>query len=744
MRWNHPFLRDMGGGSGVLKGGAVNDGTDTAREWPDRGLILWREVGLLRQRRRFSAMLGLPLRPALSAGAAGVGDAWIGWGRRPSGLRAERLAERTGAGLLLLEDGFLRSFGLGRTGAPPLSLIVDDLGVHYDATRPSRLEHTLETGDFTAEELVTAERALDLLRRERLSKYNAGLPVTKNAFPPDEKRVLVVDQTAGDAGVEYGLAGPETFMRMLEAALEENPHATVYVKTHPDVLAGKRAGLLPRISHPRVRMLTENWHPADLLRHFGKVYVATSLMGLDALIAGCRVRCFGLPFYAGWGLTEDEQRCKRRTARRTLTELIAAAFIRHAVYLDPETGKRGDFFAVARHLARQRRALRFWAEAPGAPFSGRVYAFGFRYWKLAHVRPFFGPGVEVRFVRSAARARRLGISAHDRIAVWGFREPPEVRTLASDLGLRPVRVEDGFYRSVGLGADYVPPLSQVFDRRGIYFDPATESDLDHILDTGDFSREELEEAARLRERIARERLTKYNVQRTADPPPRPAGGRRVILVPGQVETDASILRGCGEVRTNLALLRAVRKENPDAFIIYKPHPDVLLSGRTGGDLSACAELADVVETRRDILSCIEAADEVHTMTSLAGFEALLRGKRVVTWGQPFYAGRGLTEDRAPRPSHRCREVSLDELVTATLIRYPRYVLNGEGLASAEAALALLARRKAHLPFWLRLPAWARKGLWAGYGILRTALRETGPQLHLLLEEIRHLDVGKKS
>ena len=709
---------------------------------PQRGLILPLETGLLRQRRRFSAMLGLPLRPALPLRVS-PRDAWIGWGRRPSGQRAERLAARTGAGLLLLEDGFLRSFGLGRTGAPPLSLIVDDLGVHYDATRPSRLERTLENGGFTAEELAAAERALQMLRHERLSKYNAGLPVPDDAFPLDEERVLVVDQTAGDAAVHHGLAGPQTFVHMLEAALEENPHATIYVKTHPDVLAGRRTGLLPRIVHPRVRMLAENWHPADVLQHFGKVYVATSLMGLDALIAGCQVRCFGLPFYAGWGLTEDEPRCERRTATRTLTELVAAAFIRHAVYLDPETGQRGDFFAVARHLARQRRALRFWANAPGKSFSGRVYAFGFRYWKLAHVRPFFGPGVDVRFVRSAARARRLGISAHDRIAVWGFRESQQVRALAGELGLRPVRVEDGFYRSVGLGADYVPPLSQVFDSRGIYFDPAVESDLDHLLDTARFTSEELQEAERLRALIGRERLTKYNVQQAAAPPPRPADGRRVILVPGQVETDASIQRGCGEVRTNLALLRAVRNENPDAFIIYKPHPDVLLSGRAGGDLAACARLADVVETERDILSCIEAADEVHTMTSLAGFEALLRGKHVVTWGQPFYAGRGLTEDRAPRPPHRRREVSLNELVAAALIRYPRYVLNGEGLASAEATLRLLARRKARPPIWLRLPAWARKGLWAGYGILRTLLRETGPQMRLTLEELRRLAAGDR-
>ena len=35
-------------------------------------------------------------------------------------------------------------------------------------------------------------------------------------------------------------------------------------------------------------------------------------------------------------------------------------------------------------------------------------------------------------------------------------------------------------------------------------------------------------------------------------------------------------------------------------------------------------------------------DEVHTLTSLTGFEALLRGIEVHAYGGPFYAGWGLT------------------------------------------------------------------------------------------------------
>jgi capsular polysaccharide export protein len=66
------------------------------------------------------------------------------------------------------------------------------------------------------------------------------------------------------------------------------------------------------------------------------------------------------------------------------------------------------------------------------------------------------------------------------------------------------------------------------------------------------------------------------------------------------------------------------------------------------------------------------ADELHCLTSLAGFEALLRGKPVTVHGQPFYAGWGLTTDLAPIPRRR-RRLDLEELVAGVLIAYPRYI-----------------------------------------------------------------------
>jgi capsule polysaccharide export protein KpsC/LpsZ len=153
-----------------------------------------------------------------------------------------------------------------------------------------------------------------------------------------------------------------------------------------------------------------------------------------------------------------------------------------------------------------------------------------------------------------------------------------------------------------------------------------------------------------------------------------ANHRLVVLVPGQVEDDASVRYGCIDVKTNLGLLQAVRLARPDAFIVYKPHPDVV-SGNRAGALAQAREFADHVETHCSVVSCIEACDEVHTMTSLAGFDALLRGKRVVTYGQPFYAGWGLTQDIVTDGAaftRRIRRLTLDALVAGALLRYPIY------------------------------------------------------------------------
>jgi len=328
----------------------------------------------------------------------------------------------------------------------------------------------------------------------------------------------------------------------------------------------------------------------------------------------------------------------------------------------------------------------------GKNFPPVIYACDFSIWKKPIVRQFFG-GSRVVFVRSASR-----VPAGGTLAVWG-RKPVSGKLPE---GVQLIRLEDGFLRSVGLGADLIRPMSWVIDACGIYYDATQPSGLEVLLQTTEFTPELLARATSLRERVVSAGLTKYNVGSGGWQRPLETG--RVILVPGQVESDASLRFGAPGVCTNLGLLRAVREANQNAYLVYKPHPDVVAGLRRQGEgEDDASRWCNEVVVDVDMGELLQQVDEVHTLTSLAGFEALLRGKVVTCYGQPFYAGWGLTKDIEP-VLRRSRRLSLDMLVACTLILYPIYISRTTGrFTTPEGALdELLAWRStgtAGLPWW---------------------------------------------
>lgn len=611
--------------------------------------------------------------------------ATVGWGRKKFARKARSIAKSQHIPFICLEDGFLRSVGLGKCD-PPLSIVIDDLGIYYDADSPSRLE-TLISQPRSDAEINRARALLTAWRNGRVSKYNHARECSD---PLPKPYVLVVDQTLGDAAIRSGLAGPESFQRMLQAALVENPQGTVLVKVHPDVFAGRKKGHfnvadLKRM--PRVQVLAKDVHPVALIEQAEAIYTVTSQVGFEGLLWGKPVRTFGMPFYAGWGLTGDELPAPERRQPASLENLVHAALIDYPRYVDPETGERCEVETVLSHLALQRRMR--------ARFPAIVHAVGFSRWKKPIVRDYF-------FGSTVCFHRKLeSLPSGATVAVWGRKDAPAPLPQGAGGGA-VIRLEDGFLRSVGLGADLVRPLSWVMDQRGLYYDATQPSDLENLLQHGDFAADLLARAARLRERIVTSGLTKYNVG--AGGWQRPATAVRVILVPGQVESDASIRYGAPGIATNMGLLAAVRQANPGAYVIYKPHPDVLAGLRASGvgETAARAQCDEIIE-HVAMASLLDEVDEVHVMTSLTGFEALLRGKQVVTYGQPFYAGWGLTRDLCP-PLRRTRKLTLAELVAGVLIEYPVYLSRASGrFTTPERALdELMLWREEGLN---RLPLW---------------------------------------
>lgn len=316
-------------------------------------------------------------------------------------------------------------------------------------------------------------------------------------------------------------------------------------------------------------------------------------------------------------------------------------------------------------------------------------------WKRRRIatmlRNTHGPAIARDPVRAVAIARQRGGA----IGCWATRVPLGLERRAREADVPLCWIEDGFLRSAGLGAALVQPCSLTLDSRRPHYDPSGPSDLEELLQTAEFDAATLARADALIALLRSAGLTKYNLSGAPLELPR---GPRIVLVPGQVEQDHSVRLGNAGVNGMIDLLARVRAEEPDAFLIYKPHPDVVSGLRAGGhgDRDA-ADLADLVAPQASLTDLLDRVDAVHVLTSLTGFEALVRGRDVVVHGQPFYAGWGLTHDRAPI-ARRTRRRTLVELVAAALIAYPRYASARTGApCSVEALAAELAAQGSAAP-----------------------------------------------
>ncbi|PRA45739.1 hypothetical protein CQ062_23925 [Ochrobactrum sp. MYb68] len=623
-----------------------------------------------------------------SAAKAGV-DAYGGWGRKKTGLDALRLAEQNKRPFLALEDGFIRSVGLGQKGEPPLSIIMDANGIYYDANRPSGLELRLNdpsrTNSFDSQRACAA---MNLLKTNRISKYNqigkyTGFDIKQDGY------VLVIDQTRDDPSITYGLASSQTFADMLNAAKRENPGQKIVIKTHPGVLAGVARGHFST-GIDSVEFVLEEVNPWILLEGATSVYTVTSGMGMEALIAGKPVRCFGAPYYAGYGLTRDELDITWRAKNVSLENLFSAAYLEYPVYYDPYKDEITTFERTVETLAFLRDE--------NENNRTRTYCLGMSKWKQPSVAAFLrSTHQEPVFLRSPSKALAKAKENHGRLVIWASKCTVSLEEECQSKCVNLIKMEDGFLRSKGLGSDLIPPLSLVLDNEGIYYNPNHPSELETLIERGRFTENSLKSALKIQEEIIRSGLTKYNVGKGRVIENLPSEREKlIILVPGQVGDDASIRLGTslGPVKTNLDLLKATRLANPDAFIIYKPHPDVDAGNRYGHiSPHRILDFADYVASEISTSYVLDACDEIWTLTSLIGLEALIRKKRVVCFGLPFYAGWGLTDDKVTC-NRRTRKASADELFAAAYVVYSKYVfrgLDGYMRMPAEMAPAILKR-----------------------------------------------------
>ena len=597
---------------------------------------------------------------------------FYGWGRKESGKKAIELSTKFNGKFKLLEDGFIRSVGLGVDGAKLLSIVEDDIGIYYDATSQSRLEKILSEHKFDNELLQESKWCIDFITTHNISKYNNAPNISKNLIQKYElensNNILIIAQTDGDASLVYGLGDKFSTTDMIDAAIKENPNSNILLKIHPDVLSGKKKSDI-NISNldSKIKIIAEDINPISLLKYINKVYTKTSGMGFEALMCGCECVCFGMPFYAGWGLSDDRvQAPSRRNRTLSIEELFAGAYILYAKYIDAYTEQNTTLKRVLPQINTLKNARLNECKK-------QKFLFGFSVWKRKFMRPFLGENLNYISVFSKnplKSALKAGLDKNSLVYIWGKKEYLELQKWCNKNSVSIIRVEDGFIRSVGLGSDLTRPYSLVFDDVGIYFDTTSPSRLENILNYHKFSSSELEAAKKLKDILIDSKISKYNDDK--DGIISSKNGKKIALVIGQVEDDASVRIGADGMK-NIELLEQVRLNSPNSHIIYKPHPDVVSGNRIGlVDIDQALKYCDEVLEGVSMPTLLDLADEIHTMTSTSGLEAILRGKRVICYGRPFWAGWGLSDDKKPQP-RRYRSLSSDELVAGAYLLYPKYV-----------------------------------------------------------------------
>lgn len=506
-------------------------------------------------------------------------------------------------------------------------LVIDHLGAPFGSGLTG-LVRLLQNQPLTQGKLEErAETAVQRMRAAHLSQIGAARP----EIPAPAEGAVVL--------LETPTTTPEQRRQLIEAAQARYPG-------RPLVVHGAAQRVAGTVCCPA------DLSPWVLFDAAEAVFTVDAPLGFEAILAGHRPHVLGRPFYAGLGLTEDHLTLSRRVRDLSVAQLAAGVLIRAPLWYDPHHDRLCEIETVLDQLEARARAWRDdhrgWVISGAGP------------WKRPHLKTFFGSYRTMRFARSPEAAQRIAQRTGRRQMVWASKQAAP----------GAVGLEDGFVRSRGLGAALIPPLSLALDDMGIHFDPAQPSRLEHLIATGTRLRsDQFLRARNLIERLRRDGITKYNLDGSV--PPLPPGHK--ILVVGQVEDDASVRLGAPGLG-NLHLLQRARAENPDAVILYKPHPDVE-AGLRRGAIKDADRWADLVLSNAPMAPLLLQVNALWTLTSLAGFEALLRGREVVTLGAPFYAGWGLTRDLGAVPQRR-REgprPSLEALVHAALIDYPRYV-----------------------------------------------------------------------
>jgi len=285
----------------------------------------------------------------------GEGDAFLTWGNSFRTTFTDKSMDVVNAmlneykPLFIAEDGFLRSVasfekkGVSDNYKISYSIVIDDLAPYYSAYQNTRLEQMLNNFDKASMDPGHVNTTINKILSSYLSKYNNQplLDLEKEV----KGGILVIDQVHNDYSVTRG-GGKWNLKKMLQTALKENPGKKIFLKIHPDNISNNTShgGFYGDILHDsNVEIIDYECNSIALMKHVEKVYVFSSQLGFEAVLLGKNVQVFGLPFYCGWGFTNDRHPHARngrfvesRKNKRSKEEVFYVAYCLYTRYLDKD------------------------------------------------------------------------------------------------------------------------------------------------------------------------------------------------------------------------------------------------------------------------------------------------------------------------------------------------------------------------------------------------------------------------
>lgn len=569
--------------------------------------------------------------------------------------------------VIRLAHGIISSYS---TNEDSFSLYQSFQGVYFDSRHESNIESLLRSS-WTPDEQdnVIANLALQMINKYRITKTNDYPQVSFSFFLNNGlPNVLLIDQPIGDESVIYGSSNEQTFNDMLLHVFHNADIANIYIKLHPDTINYGKEGYLQKLlhkhnlyEHPLIHVIEDNYNIASFFNFVDEVFVVTSQVGFEALLRGKTVSCFGMPFYSGWGLTNDMQVSTKPKPERTIIDLFVAIMLKYTSYINPFTQKIGNILDLLEYISLQQRHN----------LKQEIAFYKSNQTTISSLKHSVKSKIEINNSKKLPKYENYLILTDNEKSYDEIVNQPH-----------HAFVRDGFMFSSNINKK--TPSSIIIDYNGSYFNPKNYTDLEFLLNHEQFTEYEYIMAENfliayhnkinsLLEKESSGLLNKIK-QENSD--------KKIIFVPGQDEECELFMYGSTKIKSNLQLVSQLCSQVENSVIIYKPFIDPKSSKDKMVEQSSLKMLNNTakyknnvvyIEKKASISHCINIADEIHTINSNVALDAILKKKIVVTYGLPFYGGHGLTIDTEVFPRQKC-QLSLEEFVLGTYLLYPRYNL----------------------------------------------------------------------